>query len=135
MPYALVAIGLVLFVTAIKNTYAAMGTLIKGDFTGPGNFTYWLAAIGIVGLVGYYAPFRPLSRAFLILIIVVMLLRNGGFAQQLTSAIQNGPVSPPAAPIDSPPAATGTNAATNSTSSTAATAGKKAALAVLPLLA
>lgn len=128
MPYALVAIGIVMIVTAIKNTYGALGTLLKGDFTGPKNFTYWIAAIGIVGMIGYYAPFRPLSRAFLILIVTAIVLKNGGFASQFTNAIQAGPISPPAAPVASAPSSAASSS--SSGSSTAQVIGQAAQVAM-----
>lgn len=102
MPYFLVAVGVVMIVTSLNNTYATLGSLLQSDFTGQGNFIYWVAAIVILGGIGYYAPAKPLSRAFLVLIIVTMLISNGGFATNLINAINSGPAPATPAPVLSP---------------------------------
>ena len=94
MPFALVFIGLILVVTGVKNTHKQLGAQIISDFTGPNNFFYWFAAIGAVGALGASETFRPLSRAFMALIIIAMVIRNGGFFDQLMKAISAGPVKP-----------------------------------------
>jgi hypothetical protein len=96
MPFALVTIGLIMVITGVKNTHAEFGALVKSDFTGPGNFTYWVIALGAVGSVGYIQSLRPLSHAMLALIIIVMLLKNGGFFTKLQDALKQGPESIPA---------------------------------------
>lgn len=90
MPFALVTIGLILIITGFQNTYAQLGSQIGKDFTGPGNFTYWVIAIFVVGVLGYNETLKPFSRAFLALIIVVMFLSNKGFFGQLNPAIEAG---------------------------------------------
>jgi hypothetical protein len=92
MPFALVSIGLLMIITGAKGTYACFGKDIAEDFTGKGNFTFWLVSIGAVGSLGYIEKLRPLSQAFMTLVIIVMLLSNKGFFAQFMSAIQNGPV-------------------------------------------
>lgn len=94
MPFALVVIGLLMIVSGGRNTYQQFGAQIKGDFTGDKNFTYWLASIGVVGAVGYIEPLRTFSRAFMVLIIVVMFLSNGGFFEKFTAALAKGPTTP-----------------------------------------
>lgn len=96
MPFALVFLGLVMVVSGAKNTYKELGAEVIADFTGPGNFTWWIMAIGAVGAVGYYGPARNFSRMFLALIIIAMVLaqqRNGGggFFGQLDAALRSGP--------------------------------------------
>lgn len=95
MPFALVVIGLIMIVTGAKNTHRDFGRLITGDFTGPGNFTYWLAALGAVGALGYAEQLRAFSRLFMALIIVAMILANGGFFTRLQAALATGPIAPP----------------------------------------
>lgn len=85
MPFALLIVGLVLIVAGVRNTVEDNGTqkglitLVKGDFTGNNNFTYWLVSILIVGSIGYISDLRKLSRAFLTLIIIGLLFSNKGF--------------------------------------------------------
>lgn len=88
MPFALIIIGLVLVICAARGTLGQLGTLLKGDFTGQGNFVYWLAAMGIVGSIGYIRQMQPFSRAFLALVLVAMLLSNREFFAQLKTVIE-----------------------------------------------
>lgn len=118
MPFALVFIGLILIVTGAKDTYSAFGKQVVSDFTGPGNFTFWLASLGAVGALGYISPLRKFSTAFMALIIVAMVLANGnpkasggGFFQKIQDFLKTGPTGTNAAPTTS-----ADNAATNSVS-------------------
>lgn len=86
MPLALLLIG-ILFLTAAARGNKCNGqqcsdmlfTTLKSDFTGPDNFIYWGIALFIIGAAGYYKPFKPLSNAFLLLVILVLFLSNRGF--------------------------------------------------------
>lgn len=111
MPFALVVIGLLLIVTGTKDTYQQFGALLVKDFTGPGNFTYWLVSIGTVGALGYNEKLRPFSRAFLFLILVGMIIRNGGFFDKFNAAIKSGPAPTPATATASGTPAIGTGTA------------------------
>lgn len=77
MPFALIFVGLLLTVAAVRNTQDTLFTLVKGDFTGQANFGYWAAVILIVGTLGYIKPLRGLSTAFLVLLLVVIVLSKG----------------------------------------------------------
>lgn len=81
-----------MIVTGSRNTHAAFGQQIVSDFTGPNNFTTWILAIGAIGSVGYIEALRPLSRAFMTLIIVSFVLKNGGVFQKLQEALAQGPL-------------------------------------------
>lgn len=94
MPLFLVLLG-VLFLTAAVRGNKCDGqqcsdllfSTLKDDFTGPNNFIYWGIALFVIGAAGYYKPFKPLSNAFLILVIVVLLLSNRGFFEKFMYAI------------------------------------------------
>lgn len=94
MPFALLLIGLVLVVSGVKNTLGELATTVKSDFSGEGNFFYWITAIGAVGAVGYIPSARTFSRMFLTLILVAMVLSNRGFFAQFGAAI--GSITAPA---------------------------------------
>lgn len=82
MPFALIIIGTVLLVAAVRNTIGGpdgLFTLLKNDFTGSNNFTYWVVSLLIIGAIGYIPTMRPLSRWFLALVIVVLFISQGGF--------------------------------------------------------
>lgn len=98
-----------MIISGAQDTQAAFGAQLKKDFTGPANqnFIYWLIALGLVGSLGYVKVLAPFSKAFLFLVILVMILAQqkngqGGFFAALQAAIKAGPVNPQsAAPINS----------------------------------
>lgn len=87
MPFALLIIGLLLVVAGFQNTHKELGSQIVNDFTGQNNFIYWIAAIGIVGALGYVKALEPFSRMFLALILVSIFLANKGFFNQLNASL------------------------------------------------
>ena len=101
MPLALVVLGVLFMVVGIRGTQTDLFNLLKGDFTGPGNFIYWVVAILIIGATGYIKPFKPVSDAFLVLVLLVMVLSNRGFFDRFMSQINStttvfnpGPITP-----------------------------------------
>ena len=95
MPLLLAIVGAAVVVAAIRNTQGQLGTLLASD--GPA-FLPWAGAIVAVGFVGYVPELRGLSRAFLALLILVIILKTGGgFFQQFADAIKN-----PAPAVTSP---------------------------------
>lgn len=101
MPFALVFVGLILIVAGVKNTQTQLGQQIVGDFTGPGNFVFWIASLGAVGALGYIPDLKKFSIAFMTLILIAMLLAQekngkGGFFATFYNALQSGPVAPAA---------------------------------------
>lgn len=84
-----------MIVSGLKGTQGALGKQIIKDFTGDRNFLYWFLAIGLIGSVGYVESLRSISRTFLVLIIVSMILKNGGVFAKLQEAMTKGPLSPP----------------------------------------
>lgn len=89
MPFVLIIVGIVLVVASVRNTTDVLFTQVKGDFTGPNNFTYWMASILLIGAIGYIKPLQPLSRAFLVLVVVVLVLSHGGLFAQLNAQLFN----------------------------------------------
>jgi hypothetical protein len=109
MPFALLIVGLALLVTAIRGTTSAFFTLVKGDFTGTGNFIYWIVAILVIGAVGYVKKLQPVSDMMLALVLIVLFLKSGtGFFDKFTQQIANPvAVNAPASSSSSTSAATG----------------------------
>jgi putative exporter of polyketide antibiotics len=90
MPFALAIIGIALLVAGVRNTQDKLFSLIKGDFSGQNNFIFWMVSIFAIGAVGYIPKFKPVSMAFLTLVIVVLFLKRGtGFFAQATSALNS----------------------------------------------
>jgi hypothetical protein len=94
MPFVLVVVGILMIVTGVQGTYAQFGTQVSKDFYGTGNFFYWLVAIGVVGAVGYYDPLRGISRLFMALVIISMVISNKGLFAKLQQTLASGPVTP-----------------------------------------
>lgn len=95
MPFALVLIGLIMIISGVKNTQSMLGQQLVKDFTGSGNFVYWIVSIFVVGSLGYIPGFEKFSRAFMALIVLTLFLANGGFFQQFTQALQGGTAQAP----------------------------------------
>jgi hypothetical protein len=93
MPFALIVIGLLLVVTSAKDTHVQFGTQVAKDFTGENNFFVWILAIGIIGFVGYIEKLKPLSNAFLVLVLLAMVLSNSKRGDFLT-LLKNGVMHP-----------------------------------------
>lgn len=89
MPFVIVAIGLVLLAAAYQGRQQELFSLIKQDFTGTPNFLTWIFVIGAIGALGYIPGLKPVSTAFLVLVIIVLFLSNGGFFQQFFSTAQS----------------------------------------------
>jgi hypothetical protein len=120
MAFALIFIGVLLAVSAVRGTTSQLGALVRSDFTGQGNFIWWVAVVLAIGAIGYIRPLQALSKAFLGLIIVVLLLSKGnpikmpqgGFFAQLFNSLKNATATAPTAattpaatPIPNAPAA------------------------------
>jgi len=94
MPFALLLIGAILLVAGLRNTYTDLWALVKGDFTqntgAGGNFLTWVAAIAVVGGLGYIPKFKALSVAFMTLLLLVLVLSNGGIFAKLQAFIKSG---------------------------------------------
>ena len=97
MPFALIIIGVILLIAASRGTTGGatgLFALLQSDFTGQNNFVYWMAAILIIGAIGYIPKVRPISTALLGLVLAVLFLKNantnaagGGFFSQLTAGL------------------------------------------------
>jgi hypothetical protein len=100
VPFVLITIGAVLLISSARNTLSnTQGTglyqLLAGDFTGQSNFIFWFVAILLIGALGYVPKLKPLSTAFMALVILVLFLKKGnpatgvggGFFSQFTSAL------------------------------------------------
>lgn len=95
MSFALLIIGLMLVTVAVRNTQDTFVKLVKGDFSGPANFFWWVAALLIIGFIGYVPKLRPLSDGLLVLILLALVLSRGkptntggGFFNQVVLALK-----------------------------------------------
>lgn len=84
MPLAFLIIGTLFIVAAVrgKDKVDELFSTLKSDFTGPGNFFYWGLSLFLIGAIGYYKPLKPVSTAFMTLVILVLIIAHKGFIQQ-----------------------------------------------------
>lgn len=79
MPFVLFIAGLLLIVSAVRGKTDSLYALIKNDLTGTNSFVPWIISIFFIGALGYVPSIRPITNAFLVLVIIVLFLSNGGF--------------------------------------------------------
>lgn len=93
MPILFGLFGLILIVAGVRGRVAqgdpSLVSLVKDDFTGNDPFWKWMLAILLIGAIGYIPNLRPISRAFMTLVIVVFALSNKGLFTQLQSVFQS----------------------------------------------
>lgn len=90
MPLAFLILGALIIVTAYQGTYKDFGNQLVQDFSGSGSFIYWVAAVAIVGMLGYVKVFKTPSRLFLVLIIIAFFLSDkGNVFGKLATAFKN----------------------------------------------
>jgi hypothetical protein len=116
MILGVILIGLILISAAVNNTAGELGTQLQGDLLGTDGFVTWIVAIGALGALGYVPQLRTTSRYMILLLLVVLVLRNGGLWANATQALQlansDGPA--PAIATASGPASSGTQTASSS---------------------
>jgi hypothetical protein len=95
MPFIIILFGAFLVVAGLQGTLSELGTLLIGDLKGTNGFAVWMLAFFLIGSVGYVPKLKPLSDAFLFLIIVGIIFANdkgasgsSGFFANLTSFLK-----------------------------------------------
>ena len=93
MPFVFAIVGIVFVVAGVRGKSDDLLTLLKNDFAGDGNFIYWVLSIAVIGSLGYVDEIRPLSRAFLAVVLIVLILAEdkesgaGGFFVKFQKSI------------------------------------------------
>jgi hypothetical protein len=87
MPFALLVIGILFLVAAVRGEQKLLFDTLKDDFTGPNNFIFWALALFAIAAVGYFRPLRPISNAFMALVVIMLFLSNDGFFQKFSEQI------------------------------------------------
>lgn len=90
MPFVLLIAGEMLLVSGIQGTQDDLFNLLRGDFTGKNSFIYWIAAIFLIGGIGYIPGMQKFSHAFLVLVLIVLIIgaqNNSNIFQQITNAL------------------------------------------------
>lgn len=94
MAFVLVVAGILMIVTGARGTYGQFGQQLQKDFTGAGNFIYWIVSLGLFGAIGYVDALRTLSRLLMALVLIGMVLSNRGVFAQFAAALKSGPTAP-----------------------------------------
>lgn len=79
MPIALIFFAVLFITVGLNGCYKSLFSLFKDDFTGQNNFFIWVAAILMIGIIGYIPKMKEISQAFLVLIFVSIALSHRGF--------------------------------------------------------
>ena len=90
MPIALLMIGCLFLIAAVRGKHTDLFDVLKDDFTGPNNFIYWGLSLFVIGAVGYYRPLKPISNAFMLLVVLVLFLSNKGFFNKFMEQVGAG---------------------------------------------
>lgn len=88
MPFVLIGIAIVLLVSGVNGTQKQIAQQLRDDLFGDKNFPMFVVAILAVGAIGYIPKAKGLSNAFLFLILVVLILSNGGVFNALVQQIE-----------------------------------------------
>ena len=96
MPLTFITIGIVLLISAVNGQAGNLFALVKGDFTNtsaaPGitgtfpSFAPWIVSMFAIGALGYIPTLKTVSRALLVLVIVVLFLSKNGFFAKLETS-------------------------------------------------
>lgn len=97
MGFLLVLAGVLVAITAIRNTYGDLANLLYTDL-GDKQLYAWVGAIVAIGLLGYVPKFQTPSRLLLGLVILVLLISNTGVFAQLAQVFTNPPQASPSPP-------------------------------------
>ncbi len=88
MPFLLILVGIGLMSAVLRGQEDRLFSVLRDDFTGQNNFVAWMMAIIILGVVANtWEAARPLSEAFVILIVVALLVSNQGFWERFKEQV------------------------------------------------
>lgn len=87
MPWVALIVGVLLIIMGVTGRYNDLASQVHSDFTGHGSFVDWIAALIIIGAIGYLPGMKGPSTAFLILLILAFILSNNGVFANLKEAV------------------------------------------------
>lgn len=77
----LVVVACALMLFSVRGDPEAFGALVARDFTGNKGFATFAGAFVVIGAIGFVPQLKPVSRIFLVLMVVALVLafyRGGG---------------------------------------------------------
>ena len=96
MPIALILVGLIVVTLAIRGTEHLAAQQLAKDFGAGSQFYTWAAAVILLGCLGYSKLTRPIVTPAIALVVLGIVLKNGGLFSQLSEVIRNVPAAVPA---------------------------------------
>lgn len=79
MPFVLLIFGIAFVMAGYHGNASQLFNKIGSEFVGTPSFGRWALAILVIGSLGFIRPLKPISNAFLILVLIVLFLSNRGF--------------------------------------------------------
>jgi hypothetical protein len=102
VPLIAIALGVIMIDLAMRGTEHEFAKQLESDF-GQSQFWSWVAAIWVLGAIGAVPELRRVSTAGMALVIVALVLANGGLFEQLAKVITAPPKPAPAIPLSAYP--------------------------------
>lgn len=99
MLFGLALMGMLLIASALKGTEHELGQQLQSDLIGSNGFIVWIFAILAIGAIGYVPGLETVSNYLLALVMVVVVVRNGGIWSQAQLALQQASKAGPAPSI------------------------------------
>lgn len=90
MPFGIIVIGIILAISAYRDTTGELFNIIKDVFADAKGFGYWVLASIILGFLASIKSIREPINAFIILLCIVLLIRKRGTLSQLSDQIKAG---------------------------------------------
>jgi hypothetical protein len=87
MPFALLIVGILFLVAAVRGTHKELFALLGETFGGKPGFLKWALALVLIGAIGYVKSLKPVSNAMLTLVFLALILANRGFFKEFTRQI------------------------------------------------
>jgi len=88
VPFVLILVGFGLVSAAWRGQEDKLLAILKDDFTGQNNFVAWLVALIILGSIGsFWEDARPVTDAFLVLVVVALIISQDGFWEKLKQQV------------------------------------------------
>lgn len=90
MPVVAILLGAIMIDLAFRGTEHEFAQQMGQDFSG-GGFFAWLAAIAIIGSIGYYSPLKTISNAGVGLVVIGLIFSNSGVLTNFANTVKSPP--------------------------------------------
>lgn len=88
MPFALIIIGIILAISAYRDTLPELFSIIKDITAESTGFGYWVIASVILGFMASIDSIKKPTNAFMILLMLVLLIRKRGALDQIATQLK-----------------------------------------------